>query len=133
MESFSKFQIYFTLNIQFFNLHFNQFKLNLLHPSMILFILFCSVYNIVLYLNILYIYMYKAVISVCLFVCMSDHNSETPGLICLTFWLRKNGITCSQLASKILSWVGRLLKIKIIFHAKPGSQASTIYIGIYRY
>ena len=31
------------------------------------------------------IYIYKVVISVCLFVCLSDHNSGTPGPIVLKF------------------------------------------------
>ena len=28
--------------------------------------------------------------SVCLFVCLSDHNSATPGLTCLKFWWRNS-------------------------------------------
>ena len=40
------------------------------------------------------IYYYLAifvVISVCLFVCLSDHNSKTLWQICLKFWLGKSG------------------------------------------
>ena len=37
------------------------------------------------------IYIYKVVISVCLFVSFSDHNSGTPGLIYLKFWLGHSG------------------------------------------
>jgi len=55
-------------------------------------------------------YIYKVVISVCLFVCficLSDHNSGTPGPIGLKFWLGNLGgpRECSLLGLKILSWV----------------------------
>ncbi len=51
----------------------------------------------------LYIYLYKVAIFVCLSVCLSDHNSGTPGLICLKFVLGISGDPreCSLLGLKI--------------------------------
>ena len=55
---------------------------------------------------------YKVVISVCLsvfFVCLSDHNSETPGPIYLKLWLGHLGEPreYSYFGFAILIWVGR--------------------------
>ena len=62
-----------------------------------------------------FIYIYKVVISVCFFVCMSDHNSGTPWSIGLKFWLGNSGEPweCSLLSFKIISLVGQLLPGKI--------------------
>ena len=93
--------------------------------------------------RIMHIYIYKVVIPVCLSICLSNHNSWTPGLICLEFWLG-NSVgpqECTLFDSKIISWVGgstfkeKIAKIVIYDKARVngdipwttlGSQASNV-------
>ena len=54
--------------------------------------------------------LYNLVMSWCLFVCLSDHISETPWPICLKFGSEKSGEPrgWSLVGFEILSWMGQL-------------------------
>ena len=89
-------------------IHVSQNFFNFFSSSMFWFILMALT-------QVIYLYIYKVVISVCFFVCMSYHNSGTPWSICLKFWLGNSGEPweCSLLSFKIISLVGQLLQGKI--------------------
>ena len=75
---------------------------------------------------------YKVVISVCLFVCMSDHNSWTPWPVCLKFWVENSGEPreCSKLGFKILSWDGgKIVKIVICDQTTVNGGSNYYYPG----
>ena len=65
-------------------------------------------------LRFVYIYF---VISVVLSVCLSDHNSGTPGPIGLKFWLgnSREPRECSQLCFVILSYRTKILYFNLIY------------------
>ena len=67
------------------------------------------------------IYIYKVVISVCLFVCFPDHNSGTTGPICLKFRRVNLGEPreCSYVRLVIeVKWMGKRVKIVIYYKAR---------------
>ena len=68
-------------------------------------------------------------ISVCLSVCLSGHNSGTPEPICLNFWLEnsREPLECSYLVFEMLSWVVRLLSEKIVIYDKERVNGGTNY------